>query len=414
MATFPTLTPSSRKFTPGRHPHSEIFGLGGTQTRVRTSNVLLDQRLRLTFVALTEAQMLDIRTHYNTQQGQFIPFEIPASLLSGMAVPASFTPTGYSWIYAGSPEVENIGLQRYTVTVELVTIPYGGATVNGTELTVPVSLTTGAGTGLPLTNGANLTVTTSLQSGVATGETFLNVPAATIEIAPVAPTYIGETQAPSYLGAGAYSLGRTSITTPWPAGHQAGDLAIYWASSSQFNGGFGHPSGWTAIAAPEVAAWEKFWVSYKYATSSSEPDVVRSPGSYQTCAQIIVIRNVAASSPIDAQNSTAFLPSAPFNPLNVTTTGPKRFVLTLQRWGAGYYAQPTNWTTVASVGSGFTTLVDYENSSNDSFNHPRGIINVIGGTQSTTGLTPQIVLTHNNTFYSELYAYLVTIALKPQ
>lgn len=147
MATFPTLTPSSRSFTPGRHPHSEIRTLDGLQSRVRTSNVLLEQRLRLTFVALTETQMLSIRSHYVGQQGRFLSFGIPASLLSGMIAPASFTPTGYSWIYAGPPQVEDIGIQRYTVSVELITIPPEGANINGAEYTVTISLAAGIGDG---------------------------------------------------------------------------------------------------------------------------------------------------------------------------------------------------------------------------------------------------------------------------
>lgn len=143
MATFPTLTPSGRSFTPGRHPHSEIRTLNGLQSRVRTSNVILEQRLRLTFVALTETQMLSIRSHYVGQQGRFLSFDIPASLLSGMTTPASFTPTGYSWIYASTPQIEDIGIQRYTVSVELVTMPPEGANINGAEYTVTITLDTG-------------------------------------------------------------------------------------------------------------------------------------------------------------------------------------------------------------------------------------------------------------------------------
>ena len=127
MATFPTLTPSSRTFTPGRHPHSEIPTLSGLQTRVRTSNAILEQRLRLSFAAITEQQMLSIRSHYVGQQGRFLSFAIPSSLLSGMTTPTYFTPTGYSWIYAGPPQVEEISCaQRFNVSVELVTIPPGG------------------------------------------------------------------------------------------------------------------------------------------------------------------------------------------------------------------------------------------------------------------------------------------------
>lgn len=169
MATFPTLTPSSRSFSPGRHPHSEIRTLNGLQTRVRTSNVILEQRLRLTFVALTETQMLSVRSHYNGQQGRFLSFDIPTSLLSGMASPASFTPTGYSWIYADSPQIEDIGLQRYTVSVELVTVPPEGATVNGSDFTVYSTLT--AGEGFNLNNGAAFTVAVEYDSAsyLATG-----------------------------------------------------------------------------------------------------------------------------------------------------------------------------------------------------------------------------------------------------
>ncbi len=167
MTTFPTLTPSSRTFTPGRHPHSEIPTLNGLQTRVRTSNVILEQQLRLTFVGLTEAQMLSIRSHYVGQQGRFLPFAIPSSLLSGMTTPANFTPTGYSWIYAGAPQVEDIPCaQRYNVSVELVTVPPEGANVNGAEFTVSIGLAAGIAAASAVATGADLTVTASIEGGV--------------------------------------------------------------------------------------------------------------------------------------------------------------------------------------------------------------------------------------------------------
>lgn len=162
MATFPSLRPSTRTFTPGRHPHSEIPTLSGLQTRVRTSNVLLDQRLRLTFSALTEDQMLSIRNHYLGQQGRFLSFNIPNDLLSGTTNPASFTPTGYSWIYASRPSVTDIGLQRYDVSLELATVPPEGATINGADFTVPITFTPGEG--LNINPGANFTVDVTYDS----------------------------------------------------------------------------------------------------------------------------------------------------------------------------------------------------------------------------------------------------------
>jgi hypothetical protein len=167
MATFPTLTPSSRTFTPGRHPHSEIPTLDGLQTRVRTSNVILEQQLRLTFLGLTESEMLSIRTHYIGQQGRFLSFFIPSSLLSGMTTPSYFTPTGYSWIYASAPQVEDIPCaQRYNVSIELITIPPEGANVNGAEFTVSITLAAGIAVASSDATGFDLTVTASIEGGV--------------------------------------------------------------------------------------------------------------------------------------------------------------------------------------------------------------------------------------------------------
>ena len=167
MATFPTLTPSSRTFTPGRHPHSEIPTLNGLQVRVRTSNVILEQQLRLTFLGLTEVEMLSIRSHYIGQQGRCLSFAIPDSLLSGMATPADFTPTGYSWIYGSAPQVEDIPCaQRYNVSLELVTVPPEGANINGGEFTVSIDLAAGSPAVGADTTGAALTVTASIVGGV--------------------------------------------------------------------------------------------------------------------------------------------------------------------------------------------------------------------------------------------------------
>ena len=168
MAIFPTLTPSSRTFTPGRHPHSEIPTLNGLQVRVMTSNVILEQQLRLTFVGLTEAEMLSIRSHYVGQQGRFLSFAIPSSLLSGMTTPAYFTPTGYSWIYGSAPQVEDIpGTKRYTVNIELVTVPPEGANINGAEFTVSIALAAGIASVPGDATGADLTVTASIAAGAA-------------------------------------------------------------------------------------------------------------------------------------------------------------------------------------------------------------------------------------------------------
>jgi hypothetical protein len=141
---------------------------------VRTSNVILEQQLRLTFVALTEAQMLSIRSHYIGQQGRFLSFTIPDSLLSGMTTPSYFTPTAYSWIYGSSPQVEDIpGTQRYTVSIELVTVPPEGANMNGFDFVVSIELVAGVATSVTNTTGFELAVTASLEAGAVGGDVVI-------------------------------------------------------------------------------------------------------------------------------------------------------------------------------------------------------------------------------------------------
>ena len=170
MATFPALTPSSRTFTPGAYPHSEIPTLSGLQTRVMTSNVQLNQRLRLTFAALTETEMLSIRTHYVGQQGRFLSFSIPNDLLSGMTAPASFTPTGYSWTYAAAPQISDVACGRYDVSVELATVPPEGANINGSQFAVIASMVAGAAIGTANATGFELSATATLEAGAPGGD----------------------------------------------------------------------------------------------------------------------------------------------------------------------------------------------------------------------------------------------------
>lgn len=123
MSNFPALIPSARIFTPGSPLHLPISVLNSDQIRVSAGTCIIDQRLRLTFLALTELEMLSIRSHYIDQQGSFLAFAIPDDLLAGMATPASFTPSNYNWIYANQPQVLDAACGKHDVTVELITDP---------------------------------------------------------------------------------------------------------------------------------------------------------------------------------------------------------------------------------------------------------------------------------------------------
>lgn len=166
MAVFPTLTPSARTFTPGEYPHSAFAGMSGVQVRVRNSNVMLSSQLRLTFVAITESQMLSILSHYQAQRGSFESFSLPSAVWSGANSPSDYQQSGYGWRYIDPPSVtDRMCADAYDVELTLETVPPEGTALSGLSSIIIASLAGGA----PITtSGLNVTVTASIMVGGAT------------------------------------------------------------------------------------------------------------------------------------------------------------------------------------------------------------------------------------------------------
>lgn len=165
MAAFPTLNPSSRTYTPGEYPHSPFTGMSGIQNRVRNSNVMVASQLRLTFVGITESQMLSILTHYQGQQGTFSSFGLPSAIWSGTDDPASYQLSGYGWRYIEPPSVSDaMCADAYDVELAMETVPPEGTALLGLNSIVQFSIVGGIATAA---NGANLTVTASIEYGAA-------------------------------------------------------------------------------------------------------------------------------------------------------------------------------------------------------------------------------------------------------
>lgn len=163
MATFPALSPATRTCTPGKYPHAQFNNLGGRSQTVRLSNVMLRSQLRLSFQAITEAQLLAITGHYLEQKGGYLSFDLPAEVWSGVATAADYTPSGYRWRYAGPPAVTDIPCTNcYDVELTLESVPNEGASVAGLSYVVFATLVTGTGSAA---NGAQLTVSATLQPG---------------------------------------------------------------------------------------------------------------------------------------------------------------------------------------------------------------------------------------------------------
>jgi hypothetical protein len=167
MANFPTLVPSGRTFTPGDYPNTSFSVLSGKQTRVRHSTVMLSSQLRLTFVALTEADMLSVLSHYNGQLGSYESFALPSAIWSGVTA-NDFQLSGYRWRYIESPTVEDLVNNRHTVSLVLESVTGEGATTTGVLYGVLTSIVTGQAFGSPFSpvaTGISLTVTAELGGG---------------------------------------------------------------------------------------------------------------------------------------------------------------------------------------------------------------------------------------------------------
>jgi hypothetical protein len=165
MATFPSLVPSGRTFTPGEYPHTPFSTVSGFQGRVRHSNVMLASQVRLTFTAVVEANMLSILSHYQGQLGTYESFDLPAAVWSGVTA-ADYQLSGYLWRYTAPPTVEDVYCGRYTIELALETVPPDGAIVDGMWRIVRTSLLP---RGAAASNGLSLTITASI---TATGPEF--------------------------------------------------------------------------------------------------------------------------------------------------------------------------------------------------------------------------------------------------
>ena len=157
--------PSGRTFTLGEYPHSAFAGMSGVQGRVRNSNVMLSSQVRLTFAAITEAQMLSILLHYQGQQGTFKSFTLPSATWSGVNDATDYQLTGYGWRYIEPPTVSDaMCADAYDVELTLETVPPEGTAIAGLDLLVIARLAAGVGVALSQTD---LVVTATLTPGVA-------------------------------------------------------------------------------------------------------------------------------------------------------------------------------------------------------------------------------------------------------
>ena len=122
MATFPSLAPRTRALTLGDIPQQVYRGTSGGEVRFKQGSAYIAQQLTLGYEYLTESEAQQILNHYAGQEGSLIPFDVSAAVWGGYTTPP-VSSGSYQWRYNSSPSVSIVAPRRYSLTVELETVP---------------------------------------------------------------------------------------------------------------------------------------------------------------------------------------------------------------------------------------------------------------------------------------------------
>ena len=123
MATFPSITPTTRLYSPGDFPNAIQSSSSGTTTGFRRGNRRINQTLQLSFNNLTGTQVNLIRTHYDGQNGSFSIFYLSAEVWSGYTTPPVPLVSDFAWLYSNAPTISDGIVSKWNVEIELISVP---------------------------------------------------------------------------------------------------------------------------------------------------------------------------------------------------------------------------------------------------------------------------------------------------
>ena len=119
MALFPSLEPLTRTYSLGSFPITTQDYPAAT-VRFLHGSLSVDWSLELGYGDLTQSEGALIRNHYRTQQGAFIPFDLPSVIWAGNAVIPALIPDQLAWYYVDQPQETHKDGGLVDVTAKLV------------------------------------------------------------------------------------------------------------------------------------------------------------------------------------------------------------------------------------------------------------------------------------------------------
>ena len=123
MSIFPSLAPTTRLYVPGDLPSVFQISLSGKSSGFRRGNRRIGQSLSMSFEYLTETQMLLIKDHYINRQGTFDTFYLSAAIWGDHVTPPVPLISDFIWRYSSQIVITDTSFDRFTVEVELETVP---------------------------------------------------------------------------------------------------------------------------------------------------------------------------------------------------------------------------------------------------------------------------------------------------
>lgn len=125
--TFPSITPTGRRFTPPRWPTTEKISQSGVMSRRLWGSRSGNASLELTFNNISDTDTSNILSAYETAQGPIDELTLPAVLFAGADATlstylnTSATGAGLTWHFSGGtpPTVQSVINGRSNVVVTL-------------------------------------------------------------------------------------------------------------------------------------------------------------------------------------------------------------------------------------------------------------------------------------------------------
>lgn len=121
---FPTLTPTSREFTPGSWPIKSYNSQSGAEVRILYGSQRTNAKLSLSYENITDANAQLFVDDYAANIGTLRTFTLPSVVRNGWSGSSATldAPAGTTWRYESEPLLRSVRPGRSSVTVNLVAV----------------------------------------------------------------------------------------------------------------------------------------------------------------------------------------------------------------------------------------------------------------------------------------------------